>query len=355
MRILLITENLGSGGAERQLTGLAVLLKQRGYEVKVVTYLEMQFYESYLVENGVDYEFHPELLNRFTRVFYLAKLCRKWHAEVVISYLSATNVSMCLTRMWVKFRLIVSERSHTLRFDWRTSLRYYLYQLADYVVPNSFSEAENIVSHFECLRRKMVPVPNFVDVAHFRPMPDRKRNEVPLVLCVGRLIPSKNVLRLIEAVKRVVEKGYALKVVWVGKQYDGAYLSQVKGKIEDCNLQTVFFLKDQTNDILSEYQQADVFCLPTLYEGYPNVICEAMSCGLPVICSRVCENPKIVVEGMNGFLFDPLNIEDMAKCLIKVMTMTEAEAFRMSQKNRESVVAHNSKDAFVDKYIKLIG
>ena len=43
MKILLITENLGSGGAERQLSGLAVLMKEKGYEVKVITYLEINF------------------------------------------------------------------------------------------------------------------------------------------------------------------------------------------------------------------------------------------------------------------------------------------------------------------------
>lgn len=50
-----------------------------------------------------------------------------------------------------------------------------------------------------------------------------------------------------------------------------------------------------------EYRKADVFCLPSLYEGYPNVVAEAMSCGLPILCSNVCENPYIVEEGAMAF------------------------------------------------------
>ena len=52
-RILCIIENLGSGGAERQITGLAVMLKQAGYQVEVWYYVKKEFYLSFLSENGV--------------------------------------------------------------------------------------------------------------------------------------------------------------------------------------------------------------------------------------------------------------------------------------------------------------
>lgn len=68
-RILLITESLGSGGAERQLCGLAVMLTKAGYPCRLVTYIDNQFYEPYLRKNGVDYEFVPELANKVTRPF----------------------------------------------------------------------------------------------------------------------------------------------------------------------------------------------------------------------------------------------------------------------------------------------
>lgn len=63
-KILLITENLGSGGAERQLCGLSSMLTEAGYPCRLITYVENQFYESYLRQNGVDYQFVPELWKR---------------------------------------------------------------------------------------------------------------------------------------------------------------------------------------------------------------------------------------------------------------------------------------------------
>lgn len=56
-KILLITETLGSGGAERQICGLASMLTKAGFPCRLITYVENQFYEPYLRQNGVDYQF----------------------------------------------------------------------------------------------------------------------------------------------------------------------------------------------------------------------------------------------------------------------------------------------------------
>lgn len=353
-RILLITENLGSGGAERQLTGLAVFLKNRGYDVKVVTYYNKQFYESYLKENNVDYELYEKAANKLTRVFYLISLFKKWNPDVIISFLPSTNLSVCLTRLFYKkAKVIVSERSHTLNFGLKVKLLFNLYRLADFIVPNSFSEAENIKKHFPGLSQKVRVIFNFVDVDYFLPLHYVKNEDIPLIVCVGRLIPSKNVLRLIDAVKDLIKYGINFRVLWVGKQYDKQYLEDVKERININKLSDIFKLKDQTENILSEYQKADIFCLPTLYEGYPNVICEAMSCGLPVVCSRVCEIPNIVKDNENGFLFDPKNVDSIVKALKKVLLLSPAQRLEMGLKNRDKIINNNSIDKFVDKYIEL--
>ena len=90
-RILLITEGLGSGGAERQICGLAAMLTKAGYPCRLITYVENQFYEPYLRKNGVDYELIPELWDKKTRVFRAAKYVRRYKADVVIAYLPSVN------------------------------------------------------------------------------------------------------------------------------------------------------------------------------------------------------------------------------------------------------------------------
>lgn len=352
-KILLFTENLGSGGAERQLSGLAVFLKNRGYDVQVVTYLKRQFYEKYLIDNGVKYKLHPELLNKYTRIFYLYKVIKFYNPSVIISFLPSANISMCVMRSLLNFKLIVSERSYTINIDLKTKIKYRIYRYADFVVPNSFSEENNIKFHFPFLKNKIFAIQNFVDVDHFLPLLKSSYTNTPLLLCVGRLIPSKNVLKLIDAVRVLIENGLNFRVLWVGKQYDKQYLSEVEERIFENKLSDIFKLKDQTENILSEYQNADIFCLPTLYEGYPNVICEAMSCGLPVVCSRVCEIPNIVKDNENGFLFDPNDVDSIVGALKKVLLLSPAQRLEMGQRNRDKIVNNNSIDKFVDKYIEL--
>ena len=105
-RILLITENLSSGGAERQLCGLAAMLKGAGYECRVVTYVERQFYEPYLRQNGVEYEFKPEFWNKKTRVLRVARYVRDYHPDIVISFLPAVNKTKFMAKPFFCAKLI---------------------------------------------------------------------------------------------------------------------------------------------------------------------------------------------------------------------------------------------------------
>jgi hypothetical protein len=91
MKILCITENLGSGGAERQLCGLAIELKKKGYDVKVVTYLENQFYQPLLESSGVNYDFLPNLWSKWTRVWRMAKLVKREVIEDCFAYTYMSN------------------------------------------------------------------------------------------------------------------------------------------------------------------------------------------------------------------------------------------------------------------------
>ncbi|MBO5632957.1 MAG: glycosyltransferase family 4 protein [Aeriscardovia sp.] len=354
-KILLITESLGSGGAERQMVGLAALLKLRGYDVTVVTYLKRQFYESYLHERQVKYIFAPQLLRKSTRIYQLVKFFNHMKPDVVISYLPQVNQSVCLSRLFTRFRLIVSERSHTLHFDWRARIRFYSYKIADYIVTNSFSEAENIANHFFSLKHKIFAIPNFVDTKKFTPFDavDKERSTLN-ILTIGRVIEQKNVLRYIEAIAELRNEGYTFRCKWVGAMYDKEYVDSVMTCIKKNQIEDLITFCGQTDDVISQYQEADIFCLPSLVEGYPNVLVEAMSCGLIVACSNVFENPKIVSESINGYLFNPEDKDSIKNALRKCLVLNENTRRNIGCHNRQQVIQNNSEEKFVEQYIRLL-
>lgn len=353
-RILLITENLGSGGAERQLCGLAVLLNDYGYRVKVVTYIENQFYEPYLRKHKVDYELLPKLANKYLRALRLMRFLRQYCPDVVISYLPSVNLAACIACLFYRTNLIVSERNTNQRLVMKDRLLFELYRLANYIVPNSYSQARFIVSHYPHYHDKIHTITNFVDSDHFVPRSETIKNAIPTIVTVARFTPQKNCLRYLEAIKIIKDRGYKAHIKWYGDTKCGdKYYQEVVDKIRDLEISDYVLLHDQSEDIVRVYQEADVFCLPSLYEGYPNVLCEAMSCGLPIICSNVCENPRIVKENMNGYLFDPLNVESMVDAMIKALTYLPKESYNIGLRNRKHVLIENSQEVFLRRYIEL--
>lgn len=355
-RILCLIENLGSGGAERQMTGLAVMLKKRGYEVEVCYYLKKEFYLPYLLENEVNSFFFAEATNPRNRFFALRKHIKLTKPDVIISYSASPSIITCLLKfLGAKFNLIVSERNTTQYLTVRGRIRFFLYRWANHVVPNSHSQGDYINKHFPNLTKKLNVITNFVDTDKFSPSNELKpEHEETRMICVGRLMPQKNIPLFIEAIAKIVSDGYKLRVDWFGQDLKDAYSNSCFNAIRNYHLEDVFFFHAPSSTIQNEYRLGDVFCLPSLYEGFPNVLCEAMSCGLPVLCSRVCDNPNIVIDGGNGLLFNPYNSSDMVKIIEQYLLLGPTKKMEMALKSREIAVRLFSEDSFISKYVEII-
>lgn len=354
-KILLITEGLGSGGAERQITGLAVMLTKVGYPCRLITYVENQFYEPYLRENEVDYELVKELWNKKSRVLKAARYIRKYNPDVVISYLPSVNMAMCLAKPFHRAKLIVSERNNNACVIRRDKIQFNLYRFADAIVPNSNSQGNFIRKNFSFLSEKVHPIINFVDVERFKPVESKPDNDKIRIITVARYTQQKNVLAYLKAVKQVKDKGLNVHFDWYGsKTFNKSYFEQILGEYEMLDISDYLTLHDPSQSIEQEYQKSDAFLLPSLYEGYPNVVVEAMACGLPIVCSNTYENPFIVKEGTNGFLFNPERVDEMVTAIEKMVHLSSEERCLMGMSNRELCLKRNTEEVFVKAYIDLM-
>lgn len=89
---------------------------------------------------------------------------------------------------------------------------------------------------------------------------------------------------------------------------------------------------------LDFYQMADALLLPTLYDPFPNVILEALSCGLPVITSTTCGGAEFIQNGKNGFVCDALDISALINAITQIPK--EAAWTEMSQVARETILPY---------------
>lgn len=353
MTIFFVTENLGAGGAERQLTGLAAMLRRGGAECVVVTWVDRGFYELFLRENDVEHVLlRPR--GKVDRVVKLAALFRERKADAVISFLPMANETALLASLLCPVRVIVSERSFTVDWGWRRRLTNMLYRRAFRIVANSNNEARNLREHLPALANRIVAIPNYVDMEAFSPRTSFRPNSITRFVGVGRVIPGKNILRLLDALALLGSRGVRVRVEWYGSMYDKECVATIENRVAELGLDDSFKLMGECKDIARAYAAADFFVMPSLLEGYPNVLVEAMACGLPVVVSAVCEHPFIVEHGVNGFLFNPENTEEIVDAMGALIDLTVSQREKMSAANRKKIEENNSPESFKEQYLALI-
>ncbi len=356
-KILLFIDSLGAGGAQRQMVGLAVMLKQRGYDVMLSYYHPLYFYKPFLDVNGVHNELIPGAQNKRKRLLCVRRSIKAFRPDTVISYLDTPNIIICLLRATgLKFRLIVSERNTSQNLSCFEKLKFFFMRRADVIVPNSYSQEAFIIDNFSRLACKVKVITNFVDTEVFSPSMEQKiakSDDKCRILVVGRVTRQKNVIRFLQAVKKLHDDGCHFRADWYGYKDEG-FAAQCSDFVVNEHIEDIFQFHDPSQDIVAHYRESDIFCLPSLYEGFPNVLCEAMCCGLPVTCSRVCDNPSIIEDGKNGFLFNPLDVDDMVDKLKRLILLPANERQSMAARSRVLALEMFSEDVFIEKYESLL-
>lgn len=366
MRITCVIDNLDSGGAQRQMTMLATLLKARGHIVRLLTYYPHDFYRPLLDEAGVSVEYVSHR-TKLGRVWAMRKAIRAGRPEAVIAYLQTPSIIAELASLpCCDYALIVSERNqdHPIYNNRMRRMSFLLHRLADVVVTNSYAQASIIRKSAPALASRTITIMNCVDLAAFHPNgnADSDRSTVSRILCVGRFAEQKNYVQLLKAIEILHGRHPEIDVVIdvYGSKLDGTpgSPSQEFLKLRDALSRSPawerFHLHDPVQDVAALYHKADALCLPSLHEGCANVICEAMACGKPILASRVGDNPILVEDGVNGFLFDPMRPDGIADTICRFSELSDQERIAMGNIGRQRAERLLSPERFIGQYEQLI-
>lgn len=359
-RIVCYMGTLGSGGAEHQMVILSSLLSDKGYDVTIPTYRDgVDFYK---VDPRVKREHIADGKPNIIKVLALM-----WHAltvkaDVVVSwgfFQSVFILTALLFRPNVK--VVCGERECTKLTPsiYEKILYAFLYRRAAYIVPNSYAQRDYEIGKHPSYAEKIVAIINYTDIENFKPS-KYPNNDVTRIGIICRVEQQKNMWNLIEAVNLVRQKTTQLfEIHWYGKNdYTSAsqveYIEKGYQKIREYGLQDNIIFEGRTKDVAGVIKSCDVMCLASFFEGFSNSLSEYICCGKPVLCSDINENTIMVKDGINGFTFDPYNIESIAEAIIKFFNLDLDKKLQMGFKSREIAEDLFNKEEFVEAYVKLI-
>jgi len=204
--------------------------------------------------------------------------------------------------------------------------------------------------------RKVVDVPNGIDTDAFArvdpAMVAARRRELlgggagPLIVSVGNLLPAKGHVHLVEAARLLAPRFPGLRVAIVGRAEDAA--SAVRTAIAEGDIARHVALVGQRRDVAALLAAADLFVLPSLWEGLPLALLEAMAAGTPVVATAVGGVPRVVVDGVAGRLVAPGDAAGLAAAMGEALTDPEG-ARRMALAGQARVRADYGAHAWADR------
>lgn len=217
----------------------------------------------------------------------------------------------------------------------------------DAIITDSQNSKKDILDYF-AFEDHMVDVIYLAASSEFKPQSSseilriKKKYQLPhnFILYVGDVNPNKNLVRLLEAFKKVLKEKPDINLVLIGRAFreDIVEVRLIKAKIAQLVLlNQVKILADipldPAKDLVAVYNAAACYVQPSLYEGFGLPIIEAFACGTPVVAGQSSSIPELV--GDSAILVNPNSYSDIASGLIKVLSLNKKQKSQMIKKGIE--------------------
>jgi len=364
MKILLVIDNLNSGGAQRQLVNLGLGLKENGNKVDFLIYNKGHHFEHILQDNNINiYKFYKRNKYDLFSLIRAIRFMKRKKYNAIGAFLFVPSLYVLLFKVFTmsKTKVLVSERSFYSKNKEGNKERMIrkLYAFADIITVNSISQTNYLKSRFPRLEKKIVYIPNGLMIDNFDvKKQDVSSNDIKIV-SVGHVNANKNTKLLIKAVKILRdEHDIKVNVQWLGRTYEflnqkNDYFEECKALISECNLRNNWTWAGKVKDVQKHLLTSDLLIHPSIGEGFPNAICESLACGLPVIASKVNDHPYIVKDYFNGFLFESNNLEQLIDKIIVFKNLSLDDKRRMEIEARKTAENNFRLSNMINKYSEM--
>ena len=348
-KICFLIGNLNnSGGTERVTTLIANALAEKKYQVSILSLADgrQPFFE--LVPSIKTYSLYPEKISFKKNFFGAVWRIRKFITQHQIDTLVVVDSISCIFTLPALFGLKVKHicwEHFNFKNNNGVKFRDYGRKLAakycDYIVTLTQRDKELWEKGLKKINAKIVAIANPVAYENIENIPSL---EYKTVLTVGRLTHVKGFDLLIIAWSKIAWKVPDWKIVIVGAGEDELMLKQMA---KDLEIEDLIVFAGQQKNMDQFYREASFFCMSSRFEGFPMVLLEAQSYGLPIIAFDCDTGPRELVNSHNGWLIEPESIEKLSMTLLRVMNLDDQS---YNTKVRESLL--NIKNFSIESTVK---
>ncbi len=351
MLIMQFIPHLNTGGAEVMMTTLAKEIKRHNCQVIVVTFFSDSVFLKKKLEDENIKIINLNKKNGFDISLFkkIKKLVREYKPDILHTHLS-TFFYVYLATLFMKIKIVhtvhsIATKEHKkiqklICRSWYKSKRVRLVAISPVV-------KETLISCYKIKEHNIPIIYNGIEFLNDIADKDYsiKSDEITLVH-IGSLIPVKNHVTIINSIAKLINDGHCIKLYLLG---DGTSRKDIELLVEQKGISNNVNFTGTVSNVHEYLNLADIFIFPSIYEGMPMSLIEAMSHGLPIVASNVGGIPDMITDKESGLLINP-NENELCEKIIELVN-DQSLRERLGKKAKEKSNEFSSENMF-ESYLK---
>lgn len=329
IKLMQITHDLAIGGLQQVVVNLCRTIDRRKFDVSVLCLREAGELAPEIKKLGIKVFLIPHKENRTDYLSFIkvSKILKDEKIEIIHTHNTQPFIDGTLGALLSGIKTIIHTDHARVFPDKRRYMfaEWVMSQFAYKVVGVSEHTSSNLIKYEKISKRKIVTIPNGIDESIYNISIDivKKKRELgivgngPVIGLGVRLSEQKGITYLLQAMRYLIFKIPDITLIIAGQ---GELDQKLQAEAQELGVDKHVLFIGPRLDVPELLQLYDLYVLPSLWEGLPMVLLEAMAAGCPVVATNVGGNSMAITHGKNGSLVEPRSPEVLAAEIIKLLT-----------------------------------
>ena len=344
-----LTTDSKMGGTEHMILDVAASLDKTKFRSIVITLLGEGELEQRCKQHDIFYHsVNMKSKFDFFSLGRLKKILRSLNIDILHSYLFHANILGRFFGKKVGIPVIISgQRNVDLWRRWyhnmldRLTARY-----CQLFISNSEAGKKMLIEKVNVPENRISVIHNGIDVDAYADCALRKNLSAPIkLLTIGSLTQKKGQVHLLDAVAGLKKNGLHCVLTILG---EGPLSIDLPKKAVQLSIQEIVHFEGFKSNVADYLAQTDIFILPSLWEGLPVSLMQAMACGIPCVATRIGGVCELINEGKNGVLVKQANSTQLAEAVL-ALAKNDDLRYTLGQNARKTIGENFSRQTMIEK------